>query len=106
MLTRKVQLERDERPTFRTMTEAELRAEIKIVSGRSHAVFGYNTPEVRVLLPKTSNSHYVDVEFSEATLANAAGRKVPFELERGVYDHEKFSDEIRFRSPNSEQVVR
>ncbi len=105
VLTRKIQLEEDELPSFRTLTEAELRAEIQIRSARSHAVFGYNTPEVQILLPKTSNSHYVDVEFSEATLLNAAGRKVPYELERGVYDSAKYSDEIRFRHANSEQVV-
>jgi len=94
------------RPSFRSFTEAQLRAEIKIISARSHAVFGYNTPEVRVKLPAVSNSHYAKVEFGPATLVSAAGKKVPFELEEGGYDEEKFSSEIRFRMAGSDQVIR
>ena len=51
-------VEESPRPSFRSFTEAQLRAEIKIISGRSHAMFGYNTPEVRVKLPAVSNSNY------------------------------------------------
>lgn len=99
-------VEESERPSFRNFTEAQLRAEIKIISGRSHAMFGYNTPEVRVKLPQVSNSHYSEIEFGPATLLSAAGRKVSFELEHGGYTEEKFSDEIRFRMANSDKVIR
>jgi hypothetical protein len=90
-------VEKSERPSFRNFTEAELRAAIKIVSRRSYAVFGYNTPEVRVNLPKVSNSAYSKIEFGPATLVNAAGAKVPFELEESGYMDEECASEIRFQ---------
>ena len=99
-------VEESERPNFRSFTEAQLKAEIKIVSRRSYAVFGYNTPEVRVKLPAVSNSHYAEIEFGPATLVSAAGRKVSFEQEHGGYQEETFSDEIRFRMANSDKVIR
>ena len=99
-------VEESPRPSFRSFTEAQLRAGIKIISARSHAMFGYNTPEVRVKLPKVSNSHYAELEFGPATLVSAAGGKVPFELEQGGYQEDTFSDEIRFRMANSDQVIR
>jgi hypothetical protein len=92
--------------TFKNFTESQLRTEIHIVSARSYAVFGYNTPEVRVKLPRVSNSAYSSIEFSDPTLVNEAGGHVKFEQERGGYEEEKFSDEIRFRIPDSDQVVR
>ena len=91
---------------FRTFTESQLRAEIKIVSVRSYAMFGYNTPEVQVKLPHASNSAYSAIDFSEPILVNEAGQPVKFEQERGGYNEEKFSDEIRFRTPDSDQIVR
>ena len=99
-------VEESARPSFRNFTEAQLRAQIKIISGRSHAMFGYNTPEVRVKLPQVSNSHYSKIEFGPATLVSAAGGKVSFELEHGGYQEETFSDEIRFRMANSDKVIR
>lgn len=99
-------VEESARPSFQSFTEAQLRAAIKIISARSHAVFGYNTPEVRVKLPQVSNSHYSKIEFSPATLLSAAGPKVSFELEEGGYSEDKVSDEIRFRMANSDKVIR
>lgn len=93
-------------PGFKVFTEAQLRAGIKIISGRSHAMFGYNTPEVRVKLPAVSNSHYSKIEFGPATLLSATGQKVSFELEHGGYQEDTFSDEIRFRIANSDKVIR
>jgi len=87
---------------FKEFSEDELRQSIKVIAGRSHAMFGYNTPEVRVLLPKVSNSAYSSIDFPDPTLVDAKGKAVEFELERGIYDEEKFSDEIRFRNPNSD----
>jgi len=99
-------VEESARPSFRNFTEARLRAQIKIISARSHAMFGYNTPEVRVKLPAVSNSHYAEIEFGPATLVSATGQKVSFEQEHGGYQEETFSDEIRFRIANSDQVIR
>lgn len=87
---------------FRAFSEDELRQSIKVGAGRSHAVFGYNTPEVRVQLPKVSNSAYSSIDFPDPALVDSKGKPVEFELERGIYDEEKFSDEIRFRNPNSD----
>ena len=98
-------VEQSARPSFRSFTEAQLRAEIKVISARSYAMFGYNTPEVRVKLPQVSNSAYSQIEFSPATLVNQAGQKARFELEEGGYNEEKFSSEIRFRIPDSDKLV-
>ena len=84
--------------SFKTFTEAQLKAEIKIVSTRSYAVYGYNTPEVRVNLPKVSNSAYSKIEFGPAKLLSATGAKVPFELEESGYMDDQCASEIRFRS--------
>lgn len=91
--------------TFQNFTEAQLRTAITVLSARSYAVFGYNTPEVRILLPKAGNSSYAEVEFSEPVLKTQAGKPVKFELENGVYDEEKYSNEIRFRSPDGDAIV-
>jgi hypothetical protein len=101
-LTTKPKYQKDVPRDFRAFTEDELRQQVKPVAGRSYAVFGYNTPEVRVQLPKVSNSGYSEIDFSEPELLDAKGKPVAFELERGIYDEEKFSDEIRFRNPDSE----
>jgi hypothetical protein len=98
-------VEESPRPSFRSFTEAQLRAEIKIVSRRSYAVFGYNTPEVRVNLPQVSNGAYSKIEFGPATLLNAAGAKVRFELEESGYMEDKYASEIRFQTGNSEKII-
>jgi hypothetical protein len=97
--------EESPKPSFRTFTEAQLRAEIKILARRSYAMFGYNTPEVRVNLPKASNSAYSKIEFGPATLVSAAGAKVPFELEESGYMDEECASEIRFQTGNPEKLV-
>jgi hypothetical protein len=91
--------------SFQTFTEAQLRAGIKIISARSYAMFGYNTPEVQLKLPRTSNSAYSQIDFSDPKLTSAAGKPVKFEQERGGYNEEKFSDEIRFRNPDGDAIV-
>ena len=92
--------------SFRSFTEVQLRAEIKIISRRSYAVFGYNTPEVRVSLPRVSNSAYAKIEFGPATLVSAAGGKVPFELEESGYMDDKCASEIRFQTGNPDKIIR
>jgi hypothetical protein len=99
-------VEESVQPSFRSFTEAQLRAEIKIISTRSYAVYGYNTPEVRVNLPKVSNSAYSKIEFGPATLLSATGQKVPFELEESGYMDKECASEIRFRIANSDKIIR
>ena len=98
-------VEESPKPNFRSFTEAQLRAEIKIVATRSYAVYGYNTPEVRVNLPKVSNSAYSKIEFGPATLVGATGQKVPFELEESGYMDEECASEIRFQTGNPDKLI-
>ncbi|MDP9268504.1 MAG: hypothetical protein M3P27_09310 [Acidobacteriota bacterium] len=104
-LTAKPKFAKEVPHTFKTFTDAELRDAIKIVPARSYAMFGYNTPEVRLLLPKVGNSVYSTIDFPDPTLANDAGEPVTVEIERGGYNDERFSDEIRFRVPDNNDVI-
>jgi hypothetical protein len=93
------------RPSFRSFTEAQLRAEIKIISARTYAVIGYNTPIVRLKLPQVSNSYYSKIEFGPATLVDPAGQKMRFKLEESDYNQEMFSYEIHFFLANSDKII-
>ena len=97
-------VEESPKPSFRSFTEAQLRSEIKILSTRSYAVYGYNTPEVRVQPPQVSNSAYSRIEFGPATLVSATGQKVPFELEESGYMDDKCASEIRFQTGNDKLI--
>lgn len=90
---------------FREFTEAQLRAETTIVAARSYAVFGYNTPEVQVRLPHVSNSAYAQIDFSDPKLMSAAKAPMKYELERGGYNEERFSDEVRFRPVRGDRIL-
>jgi hypothetical protein len=85
-----------ETPAVRSVTADQVRSGIKVVSGRSHALLGYNRPKVQVHLPRALNSHYSVVTFEPPALSDAAGRAVSFEVERGLYSEQTFADEIRF----------
>ena len=98
-------VEESPRASFRSFNEAQLRAEIKIISRRNYAVFGYDTPEVRVKLPQVSNSAYSKIEFGPATLLSAAGQKVPFELEESGYMDKECASEIRFQTANPDKII-
>ncbi len=93
------------KPAFKPFTEAQLKAALRVISARSYAMFGYNTPEVRLVLPKVANSSYASVEFGTATLMDAKGREVAFELEEGGLDEEKNSAEIRFQKKGGEEGI-
>ena len=83
-------------PEFIDLTAEQLKEQLEVVSSRCYAVFGFNNPEVQIHLPRFDNSIYASVEFSEPRLLDAAGSEVRYELERGIYDHDTHSDEIRF----------
>jgi hypothetical protein len=68
-------------------------------------VYGFNNPEVQIHLPRCDNSIYALVEFSSPRLHDAAGKEVRYELERGIYDHDTHSDEIRFAPVDGGQTV-
>jgi len=83
-------------PAFVELTAEKVRSQIKVISSRSFAVFGFNNPEVQIHLPRCDNSIYAMVDFSPARLLDAGGREVKYERERGIYDHDTQSDELRF----------
>jgi len=83
-------------PSFVEFSADEVAEQITVTSGRNYAWFGFNTPEVQLVLPSADNSVYAAVDFTKPVLLDAAGAEVGFELERGLYDHETHHDEIRF----------
>ncbi len=89
---------KDLKPAFKTITADELRASVKVISGRSSALFGFNSPAVEVHLPRIDNSVYVVDKWDTPKLLDARGAVLGFEKEQGIYDHSTFSTEIRFRS--------
>jgi hypothetical protein len=91
-------VEQGAQPSFKKFTEAQCRAELRVLATRSYAAFSYNTPEVRLELPKVSNSAYATVAFSPATLLDAKGKTVAFELEESGYMERTWASEIRFTS--------
>lgn len=96
---------KDGGPSFKVLTEAELRRSISITAARNYAVLGYNTPEVQVQMPASDNSDYAVVTFLEAKPLDAKGRSLPHELEQGLYNHETHSTEVRFLSPGGKDLV-
>lgn len=93
------------KPEFKTYSEADLKSALQILSTRSYAVYGFNTPEVRLVLPKVGNSSYASIEFAAPTLLNAAGRKVPFETEESGYMEDSAASEIRFKPKTGDAIV-
>jgi hypothetical protein len=92
-------------PEFIDLTADQLKEQLEVVSSRSYAVYGFNNPEVQIHLPRCDNSIYASVEFLPPHLLDAAGNEVRYELERGIYDHDTHSDEIRFAPADGDQTV-
>jgi Ankyrin repeats (3 copies) len=92
-------------PVFESPQSETVLKDIKIVYGRNTAIFGFNTPEVVVYLPRIDNSAYAIVRFDEPDLFDAKGGVVPFDLEGGGYDDDTFSTEIRVASKNGVDIV-
>jgi hypothetical protein len=90
---------------FKTYTETDIRGAIQVVSARSYAMFGYNTPEVQIVLPKNSNSIYSTIDFPDPELVDAGGKPVAVSIERGGFDPDTSADEIRFNPAEGEGVV-
>jgi len=83
-------------PSFAQLSNADLRDQLMVISSRSFAVFGFNKSEIQIHMPHFDNSVYADVEFLPAKLFDAKDREVKYERERGIYDHDTYSDELRF----------
>lgn len=82
-------------PVFAELTAEQVAEQITMVSGRNYAWFGFNTPEIHLVLPSADNSGYAGIDFADPTLLDADGKEVPYELERGLYDHGTHHTEIR-----------
>ena len=83
-------------PVFVDFTVEQLKQQLKVVSSRSYAFYGFNNSEVQIHLPRCDNSIYASVEFSPARLRDSEGNTVQHEIERGIYDHDTHHDEVRF----------
>ncbi len=92
-------------PVFVELAAEEVVEQITMTSGRNYAWFGFNTPEVQLVLPSADNSVYAVVDFPNPVLLDSAGAEVAYELERGLYDHETHHDEIRFLPLEGEDPV-
>jgi len=83
-------------PSFVQLTAGKLQDQLKVISSRSFAVVGFNNSEVQIHLPRCDNSVYAAVDFAPARLLDSKGRELQYERERGIYDHDTHSDELRF----------
>jgi hypothetical protein len=92
-------------PEFVALTAEQVQQQITMVSGRNYAWFGFNTPEIHLVLPSADNSVYAEVEFNDPTLVDASGAEVTYERERGLYDHTTHHDELRFAPVEGEEPV-
>ena len=76
-----------------------------MVSGRNFAYFGFNQPEIHLVLPNSDNSVYARIEYDGPKLIDAGGNKVAYELEHGLYDHQTHHDEIRILPVEGDEPV-
>lgn len=84
---------------FVDLSSSELRRETRLQATRSYAAFGFNTPELKVILPRGDNSAYASIDFGEPKLIDGRGAPVAYELERGG------ESEIRFTNPNGRESI-
>ena len=92
-------------PAFVDLTAEQVSEQITMTSGRNYAWFGFNTPEIHLVLPAADNSVYAVVDFPDPKLLDAEGSEVAYERERGLYDHETHHDELRFAPIEGDQPV-
>jgi hypothetical protein len=92
-------------PAFSVLPPASLPKSVRVAAARSYAVFGYNTPTVRLRLPALDNSVYAVVRFLHAKAVSADGKALPHELEQGLYDPETHSTEVRFVAADRKALV-
>jgi hypothetical protein len=92
-------------PTFIDLDPEQLKEQLKVVSSRSYAVFGFNNPGVELFFPRCDNNVYAIVEFSPARLLDDRGDDVEYERERGIFDYDTHSDELRFAPLERDTLV-
>lgn len=62
-------------PAFSELTVEQAVAQITMVSGRNCAWFGFNQPEIHMVLPNADNSVYARVEYGDPKLIGASGNE-------------------------------
>jgi hypothetical protein len=92
-------------PVFSVLPPPSLQKSVRVEAARSYAVFGYNTPAVRLRLPALDNSAYAVVKFLDARPVSADGKALPHEPEQGLYDPESHATEVRFVSADRKALV-
>jgi hypothetical protein len=92
-------------PKFATFDPPALRNAIKVVSDRNGAAFGFNDPAIVVYVPAVDNSVYAVFDFSTPKVHDAGNRDVKYELERGLYDHDRHENQIRLRPGPDKKTV-
>ena len=92
-------------PAFVEFTLEQLKQQLKVISSRSYAFYGFNNSEVQIRLPQCDNSVYASMEFSPERLRDSEGNEVQHERERGIYDHDTHSDELRFAPIEGDKPV-
>jgi len=82
-----------------------LKAQTRVIAGRTDALFGYNTPDIKLQLPHLANSCYAGIKFGPATLVSKTGKPVKYELEQVGFTCDDCSYAIRFTNPGTEVPV-
>ena len=92
-------------PDFAAMDLAGLKAGTGVTARRTYGLIGFNTPKINVSLPPVDNSVFARLDFGEPELLDARGGPIAYSLEKGVYSHETFSEEIRFTAKEGKKPV-
>jgi len=98
-------VEKAQEPSFAQLTANKLQDQLLVISSRSYAAVGFNNPEVQIHLPHCDNSVYAVVDFSPVQLLDSKGKEVVYERERGIFDYDTHSDELRFAPVNGKAPV-
>lgn len=93
-----------EKPTYQTIDPGEVIKQTKIRATRNNAIFGFNTPEAEIILPRIDNSRYAEIQFGDPELLDRYGNKIEFDTEQH-FDNENFSESIGFINKNSKGII-
>ncbi len=92
-------------PDFVAMDPAGLKAGTRVAARRTYGLVGFNTAKINVSLPPVDNSAFARLDFGQPELLDAQGGTIAYSLEKGVYSHETFSEEIRFTAEEGKKPV-
>lgn len=90
---------------YQKLSLEQLKKAIKIVSKRSEAIFGFNTPEVACFFPRISNSAYGSIDFKDVKLRDKARHDIEYEAELSGFMEDSNSSEIRFLPASGQKTV-